>query len=395
MKRIGSLIAAIVMLMTAVSAMAELSYEGTVVAGETVPIQAAFGGKLTEIRKRAGDLITEGETVAKIRTTLNYAPVEGTISGLYITEGDKTEDVTERYGASLYIEPTNRYVITATTEKAYTASENKYIHLGERVYLSCVTDGTHRGTGMISALTDNGYSVEVTGGDFYMGEKVDVYRKNDYSKESCVGRGTVARAKPVAVKGAGSVLKIHVKNGDFVERGELLFETVEGVLDGLYAPGNQVIAPITGIISSIDKNNGESVNKGDTVMKVMPTDSLQVEFDVPESDLFSLQEGQKVSMELYWETETGKTYSGEIVSIAHVNTTPKNETDRKTYKAYASINADERVRAGMSVILYVSSGAAAETADAHGQAAEETGEAHGHADDETVTEETVETAVTP
>jgi len=205
----------------------------------------------------------------------------------------------------------------------------------------------------------------------------------------------VARAKPVAVKGAGSVLKIHVKNGDFVERGELLFETVEGVLDGLYAPGNQVIAPITGIISSIDKNNGESVNKGDTVMKVMPTDSLQVEFDVPESDLFSLQEGQKVSMELYWETETGKTYSGEIVSIAHVNTTPKNETDRKTYKAYASINADERVRAGMSVILYVSSGAAAETADAHGQAAEETGEAHGHADDETVTEETVETAVTP
>ena len=87
--------------------------------------------------------------------------------------------------------------------------------------------------------------------------------------------------------------------------------------------------------------------------------------------------------------------SGEIVSIAHVNTTPKNETDRKTYKAYASINADERVRAGMSVILYVSSGAAAETADAHGQAAEETGEAHGHADDETVMEETVETAVTP
>ena len=354
MKKIGCLAAAIVMMLTVGLAGAELSYEGTVVAGETVPIQAGFGGRMTESRKRAGDLITEGETLAKIATTLNYAPVEGIISGLYIAEGDKTEDVTERYGASLYIEPTNRYVITATSEKAYTASENQYIHLGERVYLRCVTDGTHRGTGMISALTEKGYSIEVTGGDFYMGEKVDAYRKNDYSKESCVGRGTVDRAKPVAVKGAGSVLKIHVQNGDFVERGELLFETVEGVLDGLYAPDNRVIAPISGIIASIDKANGETVAKGDTLMKVMPTESLQVEFDLPESDLFTLHEGQKVSMELYWETENGKTYSGESVSIAHMNTTPKNETDRKTYKAYASINADERVRAGMTVILYVS-----------------------------------------
>ncbi len=29
---------------------------------------------------------------------------------------------------------------------------------------------------------------------------------------------------------------MHVKAGDTVERGELLFETVTGTLDGLYAP---------------------------------------------------------------------------------------------------------------------------------------------------------------
>ena len=285
-------------------------------------------------------------------------------SGLYIEEGDKAEDVTERYGASLYIEPTNRYLIEATSEKAFTASENRYIHLGERVHLRCVTDGSHKGTGMVAALTEKGFNIEVTGGDFYMGEKVDIYRKEDYSKESCVGRGVVGRAKPVAVKGAGSVLKIHVKNGDFVERGELLFETVEGVLDGLYAPDNQVLSPVTGIVASVEKKNGESIGKGDTLMNVMPASSLQVEFDVPEADLFTLQEGQKVSMELYWETENGKTYSGEIVSIAHVNTEQKTETDRKTYKAYATINADERIRAGMSVILYVE-GAKEPAAEGH------------------------------
>ncbi len=350
---------------------AELSYEGKVVGTVTQPIQAPFGGKIKENAKKAGDGVQEGEILAKIASTLNYAPIEGTVTGMYLAEGDKAEDVTERYGASLYIEPTNRYIIEATTEKAYNASENRYIHLGERVYLRCVTDGSHKGTGMIAALTEKGYRIEVTGGDFYMGEKVDAYRKSDYSKESCVGRGTVDRAKPVAVKGTGSVIKTHVKNGDFVERGELLFETVDGVLDGLYAPEPNILCPVDGIISSVDKANGENVAKGDTVMKVIPRDSLQVEFEVPESDLFALREGQKVSMELYWETESGKTYQGEILSISHVNTEQKAETDKKTYKAYASVNADERIRLGMSVILYVEG---AEPAEADHPTAEEPAE---------------------
>ena len=68
------------------------------------------------------------DTAAEAEAPLNFAPIEGTISGLYIEEGDKAEDVTERYGASLYIEPTNRYLIEATSEKAFTASENRYIH---------------------------------------------------------------------------------------------------------------------------------------------------------------------------------------------------------------------------------------------------------------------------
>ena len=364
MRKICAMITAAALLLCAGASCAEMSYEGTIVAGETVPVAAGFGGRIGGCVLRKGDLVAEGQTLAEIGTTLNYAPVEGTVAGLYISEGDSAEDINTRYGASLYIEPTNRYLIKASTDKAYTGSENRYIHLGEKVFLRCVTDGSHRGTGTVSALTEKGYNIEVTGGDFYMGEKVDVYRSEEYSKESCVGRGNVDRAAPVAVKGAGSVLKIHVANGDFIERGELLFETVEGALDGLYAPDNRVLSPVSGIVASVEKGNGETIAKGDTLVKIMPTGSLQVEFDVPEADLFTLQEGQKVSMELYWETENGKTYSGEIVSIAHVNTEQKTETDRKTYKAYATINADERIRAGMSVILYVE-GAKEPAAEGH------------------------------
>ncbi len=364
MRRIlGLLLLAAVLAAPGIGA-AELSYEGTVTAGETVLIRAGYGGKITGCSLRTGDLIREGEAVAEIETTWVYAPVEGTVSGLYISEGDQAESVTERYGASLYIEPTNRYLIAATTDKAFTASENHYIHLGERVYLRCVTDGTHQGTGMVSALTEKGYNIEVTGGDFYMGEKVNVFRKSDYSKESSLGRGTVDRTKPVAVKGTGSILKIHVKNGAFVERGELLFETVEGSLDGLYAPDRRILSPVSGIVTAVEKGNGETVAKGDTLMRVMPSDSMRVAFEVPEADLFVLKEGQRVRMELYWESESGKTYSGEILSIAHINTETKEATDRKTYKAYASIDADDRIRAGMSVILSVEAAEETESAPA-------------------------------
>ena len=381
MKRFASCMLACMLVCVLGLAAADVSYEGTVVGGETIAIQAPFGGRISDNQKRAGDMISEGESLMKINSTKVYAPIEGTVSGLYISEGDKAEDVTERYSASLFIEPTNRYVLSATTDKAYSASENHYIHLGEQVYMRCTTDGTHRGTGLVSALTDKGYNIEVTGGDFYMGEKVDIYRSSDYSKESCIGRGTVDRAKPVAVKGTGSVLKIHVKDGDFVERGELLFETVEGTLDGLYAPDPQVLSPVTGIVSSVDKNNGDNAAKGDTLMKVIPLESLQVQFSVPESDVLSLKEGQKVKMELYWETESGKTYEGKIVAISHQATEPKTDSDRKTYTVYSSINADERIRAGMTVILYV------EGADI----AEETGHGTGMAEVE-VEEPTAETA---
>ena len=71
------------------------------------------------------------------------------------------------------------------------------------------------------------------------------------STASRIGRGTVGRTKTVAVNAEGSVLKMHVKAGDTVERGELLFETVTGTLDGLYAPDKQVVSDTAGVIATV------------------------------------------------------------------------------------------------------------------------------------------------
>ena len=185
MKKVFAILMALVLVLGGTAlAETELSYEGKVVAGETIPVAAPFGGRMGEVPLHKGDPVREGETLATIKTTLNYAPVEGTVTGLYVEEGDNTEDINARYEASLYIEPTRKYTVEATSEKAFNSSENYFIHLGERVYMTCVSDGTHQGTGMVTKLTETGYNIEVTGGEFYLDESVYVYRDEKRSKEN-------------------------------------------------------------------------------------------------------------------------------------------------------------------------------------------------------------------
>ena len=95
-----------------------------------------------------------------------------------------------------------------------------------------------------------------------------------------------------------------------------------------------------------------NVGKGDALIKVSPADSFQVEFEVPESDLFSLQEGQSVKLELYWDNENGGVYDGKIAAISYKNETTATSSDRKTYKVWASFTPDERIRLGMTMVVY-------------------------------------------
>ncbi len=375
-----ALFASLCLLLTCVPALAdyEMAYEGSVVIQDSIPVTAPYGGRVQEMLVRKGDLVQEGDVIARIATTPVYAPLEGTVSGVYAEEGDSAASITERYGAVLYIEPLHRYKISATTDKAYNSSETKYIHLGESVYLSCTADGSHYGTGIVTALTESGYNVEVTGGEFYIGEKVGIYRQSDYAKESCIGRGTVGRTSPVAVKESGSILKIHVKNGDFVERGELLYETVSGDLDGLYAPQCDITAPFAGIVASVDTSAGSNASKNDTVVKLYPVSAMQIAFSVPESDLTSLSVGDPVTVEFDWTNEDVTVTTGTIASISHIGEAASEGSANLVYKAYADFTPIGDIRLGMNVTLYPSREEEAEDASAQEGSEAAASEEAGH-----------------
>ena len=344
------------------AALADGVYEGHVTGGSTVSVFAPYGAIVEELKVRSGDRVEAGAEVARMRTTLVYSPIDGTVSGVFAQNGDSTESIAERYGAALYIEPVNLYAISASTEKAYDRSENKFVHIGEEVYMKCTADGSHTGVGVITGVADEGkYTVEATGGEFCIGETVGVFRAKSYEASSRIGRGSVAAAKPVAVKGAGSVLKMHVKNGEAVERGQLLFETVEGSLDGLYAPENTVYADVTGIVAKVDAAQGAAVNKDASIVTIYPDSELQVEIPVPESELSGIREGMPVVIEFAWDREMETRLDGRVTYISYVNSA---ETGEPTYTAYVSFQPDENVRLGMTVLVYIRDEAESEIEEA-------------------------------
>ena len=360
-KRIACALIALLVLALGAPALAQVTFQGTVVSRETTAISAPFGGLIDEISLRKGDLIRVGDPVASIRTTKVYAEMDGVVSGIFAKEGDQTEGITERYGGVMYLEPVNKYVVSATTEKAYNSSATKYIHIGEKVYLSCTKDGTHVGTAVVTkieAVDDNGntpYSLEVTSGEFYMGETVGIYRDSSHASQSRIGRGTIQQNAAVPVKGTGSVLKVHVQVGDRVERGEVLFETVEGVLDGLYAVDNTIYSPLDGFVATVDAAQGSAVEKGGKLITVFPTDAMQIEMKVSELDLAEIHEGDKVSIEFEWDADGALQLEGVVTGISSVGDEKAEGSTNSDaqYSAYVDFTPVDSVRLDMSVIVYV------------------------------------------
>ena len=348
-------------------AWADVSFTGKVIPEEAVAVTAPFGGNLEHVYLRVGQRVAQGEKVATISATKVYSTVEGTVAGIFAQLGDSTENVISRYGAVLYIEPTNRYVVAASTEKAYNSSQTKLIHIGEKVFLSCTQDGTHKGTAVVTSVKEadesgnTAYTLEVTSGDFYMGETVGIYRSEKYNAESRIGRGTIAQNAAVAIAGTGSLIRLHVEEGDFVERGELLFETVDGTLDGLYAVDNTILSDVSGVVASVGAEAGAATSKGASLITVYPDDAYEIEIEVSEYDLGEIHEGDSVVIEFDWDADGLKKYHGEVVTISRVN---KNESGAAAYPAYIRFTPDEDVRLGMSVLVRVDNSAAQPEEDA-------------------------------
>lgn len=342
----------LILCLTAAPALAagEVSFEGTVASDASVRVTAPIGGTVSTVELIAGQRVTEGDTLITLEGTRVYATQSGTITGVFASAGDDLDTVASRYGAALYIEPEYGFTISATTDKAYDSAATRLVHIGETVYLSSASTAKLRGNGIVTAVSGTSYTVEIREGDFQLSESVRIYREESLASTSRLGNGSVARVDPVAVTGTGSVLKMHVKNGDTVQAGDVLFETLTGTWDGLYATGTDIAATASGIVESVSASAGDTVQKGDALAVIHPDGSLYVSFAVPETDLGSVQEGDAVELEFVWKDDETARVPATITWLSHIADTTSGET---TYEARAAFTPDADTRLGMNVIVYL------------------------------------------
>ena len=342
------------MLMTGAALADTISFEGTVAASDTCEVYATIGGTVSSVETEVGRKVAAGDVLATLETTKIYAEEAGTVTGLFGQPGDSAETIAQKYGAVMYIEGESVYSITASTDKAYDATENKFVHVGEEVYLSCYSDGNHTGTGVITAIQGTDYTVKVTSGEFLIGETVSVYRGDAAKSVNRIGRGELSRTNPTAVTGNGSIVSFAVTNGDTVERGDLLFETLSGEFDGLYMSGNQILAETDGVVAQLNLSQGGKVEKDSVAAVLYPSGAMRIEAQIEEANLSSIAVGDPVIIELIWNQDEEVTCDGTISMISAIASTSSGsmeDSGSATYTVYVDFTPDENTRYGMSAVV--------------------------------------------
>ena len=332
-----------------------ITFTGTVAASETCEVYAPIGGTVEKVEGEAGRRVRADDVLVRLSTTKVYAEEAGTVTGVFGQPGDSAETVAQKYGAVVAIEGESVYSIAASTDNAYNSTATRFVHVGEDVYLECYSDGKHTGTGVITAIEGTDYTVRVNSGEFLIGETVNVFRGDSAVSTQRIGRGTLNRVSPTAVTGSGSIVSFAVAAGDTVQRGDLLFETLDGSFDGLYMSGDAVVAGVDGTISQINAQQGGKLEKNGVVAVLYPDDAMRVEASVEESNLSSIAVGDPVSIELVWNQDEGVTYPGMISMISAIADSGADDTmdgdSAVTYTVYIDFTPDADTRYGMSAVV--------------------------------------------
>lgn len=296
------MVTAMALCMLAVPALGETVLEGEIEAVQAVTIKAPYSGTVDDYAVRIGESLKAGDVLFPISTTRVYADTDGTVTGLFAHAGENAETVSARYGALCYIERDVLFEAACSIAGADGDTQDKIVHPGETVYLKSTNNSSRDGVGRVTSVSGDTYMVEITmEGDLNLNDPIKVYRDSDHDSDSCIGSGRTSRIDPIAVNAQGSVLRIAVKDGQRVARGDLLFEIVPDALDGLVGGASAALMPQDGVLLTIAAQSGAQVAKDDALATYCPAGAVELVCGADEDDLADLRIGAhvKVMLEAY------------------------------------------------------------------------------------------------
>ena len=109
-------------------------------------------------------------------------------------------------------------------------------------------------------------------------------------------------------------------------------------------------APFAGAVGLREVSVGDYVSAGQSLVTLVRTDPIEVDFSVPETELASLRQGQRIQVQV--DAYPGETFGGEVVAIA-----PQIDRDSRSVRLRARIaNPDGKLRPGQFARLQMQSG---------------------------------------
>ena len=359
-KLLSALLLVILSLSLATAAMARtVTADGIVVSAGSVIVSSAVGGTVAEVAVSAGDTVAAGDTLVTLTPSGIHALQDGTVR-LFGSVGDNAADIVAQYGAIAYVEPALRYTISASTRNAYSAEANRIIHPGETVYLRATENAQLTGTGRVTAVSGSSYTVEVLAGNLESGYSVNIFRLEDYSAASRIGRASVALKDPVAYTAEGLIAAFCVKDGAQVKKGDVLFETVTGSCPADVSGLTKVTAPVAGVVSSVSPGSGTTFSAGTAVAEIYPDEQLRIEASVPESDLALFTVGREVSIELNYLDNGEYTVPGVIEKVSRIGADSASaESEESVFSVWIRPASAERLSYGLHAIVSLSDSPAA------------------------------------
>ncbi len=361
-----TLLLLLALLCLASAASAEVSANGVIQYGAAITQLATMGGRISRVNVMAGEYVRPGDALVTLSPNRVYAPCSGTVESVFAGIGQSADAATQQYGGAVTIAPESLYTIYATAENAYKSVRTSRFSSGQEVYMKCTKDGTHRGMGRITRVDGDIFLVEVTGGSFYNGETVYVYMESDCDSSDRLGKGTAVAATAESVKAEGFVSRIHVHPGDYVEKGQLLLETLSELpSDGFLSADCVIPAQAEGYVTAIYAEAGADIERGGMLIDFCPVGSLEVIAQVGAEDLPSVNVGSPATVILETAEETLR-LGGTVAAVAYIPETSEDnittyavrisfngtvETDSQSAFAYLSIN--EITRPGMHVAVLI------------------------------------------
>ena len=140
---------------------------------------------------------------------------------------------------------------------------------------------------------------------------------------------------------SGRVVSRPAKQGDFVEKGDLICQ--------LYIAGREaypkIVAPFSGYLESLKVDEGDFLNTGAVCASLIDPDPMLLVADIAEKDIAQIQLGSEASAKLI----SGRLITGNVSFIA--SSADKNT---RTFRVEISVdNKDRTIRDGVSAEIYI------------------------------------------